>query len=293
MQLKKVGESAIAHAPAKLNLFLEISGKRDDGFHEIETLMTSVNLYDTLRFTSTSSEKIDFTCVWDHGVPLRQRTPLPQDRSNLVVRALEDLQQYVGKRRGAEVHLVKRIPAEAGMGGASSDAAAALTVANEVWEFNVSLPELRRIGANIGSDVPFFLNRSPAFCRGRGEQAEPCSNTLRQHFVIVKPPGGLSTARVYERCSIPNVPRSFEDGILFNRLEQAARELSPELAQLRGDFDRIGLVDHQMTGSGTAYFAVLTNKVAAARAARRLKQLGWSRVFVAQTTPGYVASTRK
>jgi hypothetical protein len=135
MQLKKVGESAIAHAPAKLNLFLEISGKRDDGFHEIETLMTSVNLYDTLRFTSTSSEKIDFTCVWDHGVPLRQRTPLPQDRSNLVVRALEDLQQYVGKRRGAEVHLVKRIPAEAGMGGASSDAAAVLTVATNWCEY--------------------------------------------------------------------------------------------------------------------------------------------------------------
>src|SRR5690606_4305446 len=119
---------------------------------------------------------------------------LPTDRSNLAVRAVELLQARAGIEAGATMRLVKRIPSAAGLGGGSSDAAAALMAANQAWGLNWSVSKLETLAGELGSDVPFFLTPGAAICRGRGERVEPLPRTMPLHVVVVRPPVGLSTA---------------------------------------------------------------------------------------------------
>ena len=166
---------------------------------------------------------------------------LPQGEENLAVRAVRLLAQRAGTDWGAKMHLVKRIPAAAGLGGGSSDAAAALLAANWIWKLNWPTDTLADVAAEIGSDVSFFLKSRPAICRGRGERIEPISGLVAAHLVMVRPPAGLATALVYRHCQIITPPRQVElvvnalghnnltalGPIAHNRLLQAARTLSP------------------------------------------------------------------
>jgi len=301
MQFLRSAVGSIVQAPAKLNLFFEVLAKRDDGYHEIETLMTPIDLYDTLYFREERSGQIKLQCErllesgrCDGLRPVRAGVgELPLGSDNLVVRAVELLRRRAGVGFGATLRLVKRIPMAAGLGGGSSDAAAALAAANEGWRLGWSLNELADVAAELGSDVPFFLVGGPAVCRGRGQRVEPFEAAGVLNFVVVRPPGGLSTTTVYEACRPARTPEALgplQDALwegnikrigrlLFNRLQPAAEELSPWIRRLERVFAREECLGHGMSGSGTSYFGLCRHAKHARHVARRLQANGAGSVF--------------
>jgi 4-diphosphocytidyl-2-C-methyl-D-erythritol kinase len=295
---------ATVYAPAKLNLFLEILRRRDDGFHEIETLMAPVARWDTLRFEATADPQLNCAARW----AISQNSPLfvadqpveagayhalrelPSADNNLALRAVIRLREAAGVRAGGKIELIKRIPMAAGMAGGSSDCAAALVAANIAWGVNWSRERLAPIAAELGSDVPFFLGQHPAVCIGRGEQIAQQENLAPLNFVIVQPPAGLSTAEVYRYCRPASEPRAVgplltawrtgrlaELGkLMFNRLQLAAEQISPWVWQLRNEFDRYDFLGHQLTGSGSAYFGLCQSARHARRLASALRGRGFA-----------------
>ena len=283
-------------APAKLNLLLEVLSRRDDGFHELETLMVPIGLFDTLSLRSQAAGRIELACQWAGVATAGDFDTVPRDHSNLVVRAVELLQKTAGVAAGAAIRLVKRIPVAAGLGGGSSDAAAALVAASHAWSLGWSRERLSRLAVQLGSDVPFFLGPSAehpsgAVCRGRGEKLEAAAHLGHLHFVVVRPPEGLSTGRVFAACE----PADRNDaagsanrlyaligalqagklalaGRLFhNRLQRSAAKLSSWIERLQEEFSRLDCLGHQMTGSGTSFFGLCGSARHARCVAARLR----------------------
>lgn len=285
MQIHQNGVEIVIQTPAKLNLFFEVLGKRSDGYHEIETLMCPIGWCDTLCFQETSSEELELECQWgsvaNGGSGFEE---VPRDGKNLVLRAVELVRRRTGTKQGARLRLIKRIPTAAGLGGGSSDAAATLVAANLGWKLGLSLSELAFMAAELGSDVPFFLNRGPAVCRGRGERIEPIPGLGLMSFVVVRPPEGLATSAVYGVCRPAASPRplrplldALRQGnarqagcLFFNRLQAAAEQLSPWIARLGRLLTGEDCLGHGMSGSGTAYFGLFRSALQARRVARRL-----------------------
>jgi 4-diphosphocytidyl-2-C-methyl-D-erythritol kinase len=281
--------------PAKLNLYLEILGRRDDGFHELDTLMTPVRIFDHLRWSPLQDDRpAGFSLAYHPATPPHLAAAAPADSANLVWRAFHALGRAAGIEPWGNATLLKRIPVQAGLGGASSDAAAALVLANAAWQVNYSRRRLAALAAELGSDVPFFLAGGAAVCRGRGEQVTPIAGIPRLHVVVAKPPAGVSTAAAYGSLQAPamtaaaardsqaHVEQLLQDlqhGALaraarnmVNRLEDAAAGLCPWIARLRDAFADCSVLGRQMTGSGSAYFAI----VRSAREARRVAGRIWS-----------------
>jgi len=306
MRLRQSGASWIVHAPAKLNLFIEVHGKRADGFHELETLMVSINLLDTLVFRQESSTQISLRNHYSGCVSQKVATDsasasdeVPDGQDNLAVKAAELLKKKTGVDKGIHIELFKRIPAEAGLAGGSSDAAAVLLALNRIWQLGLSRDELQRYASEIGSDVAFFLSESPAaLCQGRGEIIRPLKKSPRLHFVIVKPDSGLSTAAVFKQCRPEATPRGAAKLIehlqrgdltnvgqhLFNSLQTSAESLNPDVSRLIKELGRHPFVGHMMSGSGTSCFGVCRHRDEARMAAARLKALRLGRVFVGETS---------
>lgn len=291
MHLHRSRRGLTVQAPAKLNLLFEVLAKRDDGYHEIESLVYPIDLYDTLYFKEGSSGQIELDCNRGSGCREPKGTglgELPEGAENLVVQAVELLRRRAQVPRGATIELVKRIPSAAGLGGGSSDAAAALAAANTLWGLGWSTERLRQLGAELGSDVPLFLESRPVICRGRGELVVPVDGLGTLHFVVVRPPVGLSTAAVYKVCRPAAKPHRVDallealvDGnlhaagrLMFNRLESAAERLSPWVKRLRLEFENTDCLGHQLTGSGTCYFGLCHHARQARRLARRLQSRG-------------------
>lgn len=302
--------SLVVHAPAKLNLFLEVLNKRPDGFHELETVMVMLGIHDTLRFTSLSHSTSEAT---EPAVSLRvfsinspkadptafeENPPIPAGADNLVVKAAELLRTHTGYAGGANIELWKRIPSEAGMAGGSSDAAATLVGLNHLWKLELATEELRQLAARLGSDVPFFLNSSrSALCRGRGEILEPLDLPLGLFFVVVKPRSGLSTPAVFRRwrptgsrrSALPLVeelrrgPSARLAGTLYNALQNPAEELNADISRMRDVFSNEPVLGHMMSGSGTSYFGVCGHRRHAERVAARLSSRRIGRVVVARS----------
>lgn len=296
----------MARAPAKLNLYLNVLGRRDDGFHELETLMVPIRLYDSLTFQPVFVERAGCLApiqlsVVDNRIQGGEAasTTVPTDSGNLVVRALETFRLRSGVEHGASVELVKRIPVAAGLGGGSSDAAAALRLANLGWQINWRVERLAKVAAEIGSDVAFFLYGGAGCGRGRGELIERLPAAAPLHFVVVKPPIGLSTGEVYLKYAamisakdenrrrppigVADMIRHMAAGNLRlwvkgmqNSLQAAASALSPWVERVRKAFDRLGFLGHQLSGSGSAYFGVCRHAQQARRLATILRtwQLG-------------------
>ncbi len=288
MRLHRFGSTLVALAPAKLNLFFEVLSKRSDGFHEVETLVYPIDLFDTLYFQRRCDGRIEFGCrsiSQATGLDGPHSADVPSHSGNLAYRAVDLLRRRAGVSHGATLRLIKRIPCEAGLGGGSSDAAAALALANQGWDLGLSIVELQRLGAELGSDVPLFLAGGPSVCRGRGERVEPIATAGTLHFVVVRPPEGLSTAAVYGACRPASRARKLApllDAVvkgdpckagrsLFNRLESAAGGLSPWIGELRSEFARLDCLGYGMSGSGTCYFGVCRHARHARRVARRLQ----------------------
>jgi 4-diphosphocytidyl-2-C-methyl-D-erythritol kinase len=274
-----------------------VLGKRDDGYHEIETLMCPIDLYDTLYFQEEPNGQLELTCGQVSGRVDVQDDEIPPGPENLVWRAADLLRRRARVNSGASVRLVKRIPAAAGLGGGSSDAAAALMLANLGWNLNWSPQQLHGLAAELGSDVPFFLLGRPAVCRGRGEQVDEVSGIGPLNLVLVRPPAGLATAAVYGACrpaACPNPSAPLLEALgrgdlcasgrlLFNRLQPAAESLSPWIARLRREFEGMDCLGHGMSGSGTSYYGLCRHARHARRIARRLAANGRGSVFVVRS----------
>lgn len=283
MFVQRRQHGVLIQAPAKLNLFFEVLARRQDGFHEIETLMCPISLYDTLCFRPNPAGSFALAVCTAAGDGASLREDVPSDGRNLALRAVQALQAASGTQQGAELTLLKRIPSAAGLGGGSSDAAAALVAANLAWGLDWPRARLAELAAQLGSDVPFFLEGGMAVCRGRGERLTPVAGGGHLHFVVVRPPEGLSTAAVYGRCTPAAQPRSVEPVLsdlragrdpaasLHNQLEPAADELSTWIGRLRQAFADVGCRARQMSGSGSSYFGVFPTARAAFGAASRLR----------------------
>ncbi len=295
MRKPPISPSCRLDAPAKLNLCLEVLGRQDDGFHQLRTLMATIGLSDTLRVTATPPDNGTRLEVVGHP---RLTAGVPTDGRNLVIRALDLLRDEAGVESGVEVRLVKRIPSKAGLGGGSSDAAAALLAGAHVWELGWPRERMIEIGSRLGSDVPFFVGAigdrrwRAAVATGRGERVDPSPFQSGWPVVVVKPEEGLSTAAVYQECQ--SADYAFADGpnrtrqaaaalaegdarrlaaSMANSLQHAALRLAPWLAALRQAFDRCGCAAHQLSGSGSAYFGLFSTMGQARRAAERLRAL--------------------
>lgn len=288
MIIEHTGRGCVVRAPAKLNLFLEVNARRPDGYHELETVMVAVGLYDEITFKEGEPDgRIELNCG---------DAALPHDESNLVLRAARLLSQSVGERRGAVIDLTKRIPVAAGLGGGSSDAAATLAGLNSFWGLKLTSAELAQLGQQVGSDVPFFFHLPAALCHGRGEVVTPLAPTCPLHFVVVCPRQGLSTGHVFAhvRVPVPDQQRSAEPlrralcqmtpqrvaGELFNRLESPAHRIFPRLTALREQLGRAPALGSLMTGSGSAHFALCDGPGNARRVAQAMRASGWDTVVV-------------
>ncbi len=297
------GSALVVQAPAKLNLFLEILGKRSDGYHELETLMVTIGIYDTLSFMEEDSEEIRLRIV-DAGrrsASLRSDPEMiPSGPENLVVRAASLLRDFAGIRRGIRITLWKRIPAAAGLAGGSSDAAATLVALNRLWKLRLAEAELISLAGKLGSDVAFFVTgHSAAICRGRGEIVMPLSLPLGLSFVVVRPRSGLSTAAVYQRFKPESKHKRVDPLVqalmigrmdragteLHNALESSARQLNSDVTDVQTELSKLPTLGHLMSGSGTACFALCANRAAARAAASRLRSTGIGRVWEVQSRP--------
>lgn len=268
-------------SPAKLNLFLELHRRREDGFHELETIMTPFGLFDYLYFQKTD----------DDSLRLRVRTNrrlrhqfVPDDEDNLVIKSLMLMRDLAGCSGGAAIKLFKNIPVQAGMGGASGNAAAAILAANRLWGIHWPKSKLKEIAAHVGSDVAFFLDDSLGRCTGKGEKVQNLWTACRFNIVVVQPQTGMSTAEIYSRCEVPEQPTSSQQLLqslttgnlaaigkaLFNRLERFAEAISDDVERLRRQFQRTQCAGHQLTGSGSCYFGLYRNRRSMKAAARIL-----------------------
>jgi 4-diphosphocytidyl-2-C-methyl-D-erythritol kinase len=229
---------------AKTNLRLDVLGKRADGFHEIDTILQTIDLADRLEVSDAPE-----------GVVLECSDPtVPADARNLVVRAAEALRGRYGVSAGARIRLEKNIPAGGGLGGGSSDAAVALLLLSRLWEISADVAALSAIGAGLGSDVPFFFTGGTARGRGRGEIVEPLPDAPARAFVLVIPPFSISTADVYSHWRPGEPPAA--DGPVFgaNSLASAVLAVNPEMDRHRRTLSR-SYPDCQISGSGSSLVA--------------------------------------
>jgi 4-diphosphocytidyl-2-C-methyl-D-erythritol kinase len=282
-----------------------VLGKRDDGFHELETLMAPIRLYDRLQWTPGDQRGSGFSLRFAPSTAPALQAAVPIDRRNLVWQAADLLARDAGVAATGEFVLTKRIPSQAGLGGGSSDAAAALVLANAAWGLEYSQDELSRLAAQLGSDVPFFMAGQSAVCRGRGERVELVASFPRLEVVVVVPPEGVSTAAAFKalaagpqepgravdsRTRLSRLLEKLQSGSLAaasrwmtNRLQSVAAELCPWIGRLGTVFASSSCHGHMLTGSGSAYFAVMRSARHARRVAAELSSRNLGTVFASAT----------
>ncbi len=279
-------------SPGKLNVFLEVPGKRQDGYHELETVMLRTNLADQLSVRSNITGALSLT--FSDATTEAMRSGVPLDGRNLILKAAEAIRLRLNAPFGAEFILHKRIPPESGLGGGSGNAAAALILCRQLWNAPLSDADLHEIAASLGSDINFLLSgHRAAVCRGRGEVIESISVSRRLHFVAFRPRKGNSTADVFRATSLRGELRSSADivrnladsnsgqlaSLIFNRLTEVASKLNPEMATLMARLQHIARRPVFMSGSGSTVFVVADNVQDAAglllKVRGSLKICGW------------------
>ncbi|MCZ6601560.1 MAG: 4-(cytidine 5'-diphospho)-2-C-methyl-D-erythritol kinase [Planctomycetota bacterium] len=263
MRIEQADDRLTVHAPAKLNLYLDVLSRRTDGYHEVDTVIQAIDIYDRLDLIPA-----------DRGVHLKCSLPdLPTDERNVVYRAAESILERADATRGVEITLTKRIPVGGGLGGGSSDAAATLVGMNRLFDLRLPRHEIADLAADLGSDVPFFLSDGAARCRGRGERVEPIEGAAPIEYVVVWPGIPCSTAEVYQALRFGLTPQnhgaSFVAGALvsndpgqiaagrFNRLEEVVYRLHPVLTEIKRALERSPLRGVGVTGSGSCLFGLV------------------------------------
>lgn len=274
-------------APAKINLFLRVVGKRTDGYHDIVSLMQKITLYDELIFLPRPE-----------GIILRcSNSDLPISEDNLVFRAAESVFSYTGCSSGIEIILTKNIPVAAGLGGGSSDAAATLLALNEMCRLGLKKAQLMQLGAKLGADVPFFIFGNSAWASGIGDKLKAARNMPELNIVLINPCFSLSTKLVYESLNLTltkkrinySIPRFSEPGDIVremhNDLETVSLRMHPELADIKQLLLRHGALSAMMSGSGPTVFGIFTDENTAKKAAEAINMevAGQFLIFFAQS----------
>ena len=274
------------HAPAKINLYLDILGIRDDGFHEIETLMQSVSLADELTFT-LDRDKERYISLTIEG-----NDTLPNDEGNLIIRAVRAYEEHQPINGRLDILLKKRIPAEAGLGGGSADAAATLRALNNLSSDPLDDIELFNMASRLGSDVPFCLRGGTHICRGRGDLLSHAKPLKNLHLVIVNSGERVSTPKAYSaldiafgdfksvegRADVNSVVASLKNGgspKLFNIFEGVVLPACPKAAEAKSRLKKLGAIATLMSGSGPTVFGIFENENAAKIASDELSSLGF------------------
>jgi len=280
-------------APAKINLTLRVVGKRADGYHLLDTIMLPVSLFD----------EIDIRKARRAGTKRRGDVPLikitcdhpsvPRDETNLAHRAAALLLKKARSQQPIEIHIRKRIPIGAGLGGGSTDAAATLVGLNRLLRLRLSVKQLENIGLEIGADVPFFIRGRPARARGIGERLRRIRQVPRLWLVILYPGLAVSTAWVYQNLrlkltkpsvntSIATSLKSFAKlgGLLINDLEAVTIKRYPEIGLLKNRLARAGAAAVLMSGSGSSVFGIFGSKRKAQDAFRRLRHEEGAQTFL-------------
>jgi len=249
---------------AKINLGLHILGKRPDGYHEIETLFLQIDLADRLFFEKTPGNRFELAC---------NKSDIPADDSNLCARAYNLICEVTKRRLGVRLDLEKNVPAGAGLGGGSSDAAATLMALNRLFELNLSNDTLYQLAVQLGSDVPFFLTGGFCWGRGRGEILTPINELPKFWILLVAPPTIVSTAWAYQNYNKLGLTKSQKSRklpssnfgqlihqnlaeVCQNDLEAAVFEKYEGLAEIKAQLQRSGAFISSMTGSGSAMFGL-------------------------------------
>jgi len=265
-------------ARAKVNLTLDVLGKRPDGYHEVEMVMQSVELHDTLEFSPAEKDIV----ITIEGMDLSPGA------DNLVYRAAELLRSRGCVRSGVKVRLIKNIPVAAGLGGGSADAAATLKALNQIWGIGLSMSELIVLGEQLGADVPFCLLGGTALARGKGEQVFRLPPCPPLGLVLVKPPFSVSTGSVYQAFRFgPAVERPDNQAMveairannilgiarcLANALESVTTRMHPELTGIKEKLIEAGAAGSLMSGSGPTVFGLTPDLASARSVAARYKK---------------------
>ena len=266
-----MADSTSIQAPAKTNLSLRVLNKREDGFHEIETRMIRLSLADRVDLSWTTDDRIELTC---------SDPELPTGEENLATKAVRALEERVRKKFSLRIHIEKKIPSGAGLGGGSSDAAAILTGVNEMASLGLSVEELAQIGATVGSDVPFFVYDCACDCTGRGEAVTPLPDfNPGLPLVLAKPDFGVSAGWAYQKFlnskelpGISYVPQICPWGLMMNDLEQPVFQKHLVLASMKmWLLNQAEVHAAMMSGSGSTMLAVLNKSDAGIELAERIR----------------------
>lgn len=261
--------TVFVQAHGKINLTLDVLGKRPDGYHNLRSVMQSIGLYDRLSLTATR-ESISIVC--------RNRA-IPHDSSNLACRAAFALKEAAGVKAGVKIRLNKGIPVAAGLGGGSADAAAVLRGLNRLWNTGLSSAELREIGKNLGADVPFCLEGGTVLAEGYGERLTPLKPAPRMWLVLFKPEFGVSTPEVYNAYDTMEIEYRNDTAAVVaglekhdleavisgmgNMLQQTTAVLYPQVAALISGLEKMGTEAVLMCGSGPTVCAVFHDRKSA------------------------------
>lgn len=258
-------------APAKINLSLDVLGKRNDGFHEVEMVMTTIDLSDRIELYTLKNDEI--------RVSLESRY-VPNDERNLAFRAASIIKNKFNITYGIHIKMVKNIPVSAGLGGGSSDAAAVLRGLNRLWELGLSMEELAQLGLEIGTDVPFCVINSTALVKGRGEIIERLPSPPACWVVLAKPDLGISTRTVFQKVVVDHLIHPNTNAViqalknedfkqlcdnLGNSLEDITLEMYPEVQRMKSKMRQVGALNVMMSGSGPTVYSLVKKESQAQR----------------------------
>lgn len=289
--MKKVEEKAYA----KINLVLNIGDLRPDGYHDIQTIMQSLELHDDVTVEQTGGTGITVTASVD---------TIPTDESNLAVKAVKAFAAKTGvPAEGLSIHIEKRIPVAAGLGGGSSDAAATLRALNVLYETNLSVDELAEIGIEVGSDVPFCVHGGCAYVEGKGDMVVPTTPMPQCIIVIGKPDLAISTEKMYQRFDQAELPQRADHtpeimlGLRWENLKAVAESVGNAFEQvlmknerntvdmMKEVMNQFGTLGTAMTGSGPAVFGIFDNELYARVASETLRQRLKGNPEIVETEP--------
>jgi 4-diphosphocytidyl-2-C-methyl-D-erythritol kinase len=251
---------------AKINWYLRIIGKRDDGYHELCTVFQTVSLFDEIHFSE--SDDLVLSC---------SDVLIPNDENNLIIRAANKLRNRFGITKGAKILLEKRIPAPGGLGGGSSNAAIALLGLARLWKLATEPDELLKLAESLGSDVPFFLKGGTAIGTGRGTEIEQVQDIVENYMIVVSPGVDVSTCKAFGFLAAPSLTKSESKSILQicrlearelklrqsglkNDFENAVFKIEPEIKRVKKKLFDLGAKQVLMSGSGASVFAVFDGK---------------------------------
>jgi 4-diphosphocytidyl-2-C-methyl-D-erythritol kinase len=286
VNMKKI----IIKAPAKINLSLDVTGKRQDGYHEVEMIMQSIELCDTVYLTKTRGGiDVSADCL-----------DVPLGNDNIAYKAAKAMQDVFCVGDGVDIYIKKSIPMAAGLAGGSADAAAVIWGLNRIWDIDANRDELMKVAVSIGADVPFCIMGGTALAQGIGERLTPLSVDLNCHVVIVKPPISVSTGKVYssldliKTCKRPNTTAIIDflkagdiegiGGYMENVLEDVTETIYGGIYDIKREINRFKPLGVLMSGSGPSVYGLFNTREEAYRAYLTLKET-YGDIYITRTCP--------